>query len=291
MTDVFCSRHAVVWQFHDKRNGFSAKQRLTENECHENSHKDSAKVEDRHHKCAMFWEEGTCEKCIDRQFCGTAHERSQKNCHLAVTLRWECSTRHDTGNRASESDKHWDNASTGQTDFTEQFVHHESDARHVSAVFKHREEEEQRDDNRQEAQHTADTVEETVNHERLEDITDVPGNQEILNEVGQRRDACIEERREESTDDPKCQVEDEPHDADKAGDCSIFSGQDAVNLYASQMFFTFFRSNNRGIADFSNEIEAHVGDRSGTVKTALFLHLAENVLKCLLLVLIEVQTF
>ena len=57
------------------------------------------------------------------------------------------------------------------------------------------------------------------------------------------------------------------------------------------MFFTFFRSNNRGIADFSNEIEAHVGDRSGTVKTALFLHLAENVLKCLLLVLIEVQTF
>ena len=42
---------------------------------------------------------------------------------------------HDSRNGTAKSNQHRYNASAGQTDFSEQFVHKESNAGNVSAVF------------------------------------------------------------------------------------------------------------------------------------------------------------
>ena len=55
------------------------------------------------------------------------------------------------------------------------------------------------------------------------------------------------------------------------------------------MLAAFLRLYDRSAAHFLNEAEAHVGNGSGAVEPAFLFHLRDDVLQCLLFILVEVQ--
>ena len=79
----------IIRKFHDEGDSFTAKQGVFEKKCDENPQENPQKVECCHNYPTKSGEESTYKEGINRQLRGTAHERCQQNCHLAVTLAGE----------------------------------------------------------------------------------------------------------------------------------------------------------------------------------------------------------
>ena len=162
---IFQSRHTVIGQLHDERNRFTPECGILGNQCGKNAHCNAGEIQEHHNQSAMLGEKCRSEKSINRQLRRTAHERNHHDGHFTVTLRGQCPAGHDTRYRTAKSNEHWHNASSGQTNLSQQLIHHKGDTGHVSGILQQRQEEEQRDNDGQEAQHTAHTVKDAVNYQ------------------------------------------------------------------------------------------------------------------------------
>ena len=193
MSNIFGSRHPIVWQLHDKRNRFSLKQRTAHEKCHQNPDHNSAKIQCNHHKCPVFREKCRCEKRINRQLCRTAHKRRQQNRHFPVPGRGQCPARHNARHGTSKPNQHRHNASAGKTDFAQQLVHHKRNPRHISTVLQQRQKEKQRHNDGQKAQHASDAIKNTVHHKGMNHIVYVPRCHVRIYPASKRRNPCIEQ--------------------------------------------------------------------------------------------------
>ena len=79
------------------------------------------------------------------------------------------------------------------------------------------------------------------------------------------------------------------HDRDETRERRPLAGQDVVDLLAALVLFALLRFDDGDPADFPDEFEAHVGDGGGAVEASLLLHLFDDVLDGLFLILIEAQ--
>ena len=90
-----------------------------------------------------------------------------------------------------------------------------------------------------------------------------------------------------------CDVEGEVeyggHDEYEAGDGRILAGEDAVDAFTAGPLLALFWADDRGLADLLDEVEAHVGHGGAAIHAALGLHLDDDVLQHVPLVVIEIQ--
>ncbi len=171
--DVFGARHAVIGQLHHEGHGFPFEHRVFGQQRNDNAHKDTDEIESRHDQAAVFREKCRREEAVDRQFCRAAHERRQHDGHFAVPFGGQRTACHDAGHGAAESDQHRHDASAGEADLPEQFIHDERHTGHIPGVFQYGEEEEQSDDDGNKTENGADSVEDAVDDERAQDLVDV----------------------------------------------------------------------------------------------------------------------
>ena len=88
---------------------------------------------------------------------GRGHDR-----HAAVTLVFNGTGCHDARDAAAGADEHGDEGLTGQAELAEDTVEHEGDTGHVAAGLEEGEHQEQHEHLRHEAEHRADTGDDTV---------------------------------------------------------------------------------------------------------------------------------
>ena len=110
---------------------------------------------------------------------------------------------------------------------------------------------------------------------------------ELCQEVHQRRERILQE----GTDDVEGQVEHEAHDDDERRDRRMPAGQDLVDLRRANRLPALMRLRHAATAHALDKVETHIRDGGGTIEPTLLLHLDDDVLHHLLLVLRERQRF
>ena len=138
MSDVFCARHPVIRQLHDKGNRFS----LNNGSAHQQVPSEFRSAIPPKYSAIItsapcFGKNAAVKNRINRKLCRTAHKRRQQNRHLPVTVRGQRPACHNARHGTAKSNQHRHNASAGKTDFAQQLVHHKCNPRHISAVLQH----------------------------------------------------------------------------------------------------------------------------------------------------------
>ena len=100
-------------------------------------------------------EQRACNQSDDRQFGAAGDKGGGHNRHLAVTVVFNGTGRHNAGNAAAGADEHRDKGLTGQAELAENTVHDKRDTRHIAAGFQKRQQQEQHQHLRHKAQHRA----------------------------------------------------------------------------------------------------------------------------------------
>ena len=147
---VFEARETIVWQFHNKRDSLALERRHFGYERDDYAYEYADKVHRNHDEPSIFAKERHGQEAVYRQFCRAAHKRREKYRHFAVACAGQRSRCHDARDCAAKAYQHWHDALAGQAYFAQDFVHDKRHARHIAAVFKHGQEEEQHDDYRDE---------------------------------------------------------------------------------------------------------------------------------------------
>lgn len=216
-------------------------------------------------------------------FARAAHERRQQDSHFAVALAGEGAGSHYRGDRAAESHQHGDEAPTGKPQLTQRAVHYEGDARHVAGVLKYRQEEEQRDYSRQEAEHAPDAGAYAVHHQRLHHRVDLEVFQPLRYPVDNEVHAHAHQVGEPRSDKAERHQEHYSHYTDEAGDSGVFSGQQAVYLYAAPVLAALPGAHDGFFAEVLKEREPHVCQGGFAVHSCLLLHDVHKVVERMLL--------
>ena len=112
-------------------------------------------------KCASA-EECTGDHCDKGNLCAAGDECRGHDRHTAVTLILDSARSHDSGNAASRTDKHRDEALSGETELAEYTVKDECDTRHVAACLKECKKQEEDEHLRNESENGADAGYDTV---------------------------------------------------------------------------------------------------------------------------------
>ena len=110
---------------------------------------------------------------------GRGHDR-----HAAVTLVFNGTGCHDARDAAAGADEHGDEGLTGQAELAEDTVEHEGDTGHVAAGLEEGEHQEQHEHLRHEAEHRADTGDDTVQNQAAEPVRRTGGFQTVADENG-----------------------------------------------------------------------------------------------------------
>ena len=279
--------HTVVGELHDEGHGLAAENGLSVYDGGENADDDAEEVQSRHDETASVRKECADEKRVDRKLCGAAHERREQYRHLAVAFTGERPRRHDSGHGTAEAYQKRDDAASRKSYFTQELIHNEGNSRDVAAVLEKRQEQEQRDDNGQEAEHAADAREDSVDDEAVYRVVDVCAREGGVRDVGEVVYALLEHPLQPRTDDVEGQPEYKPHNADKGGDSGVFARQHLVYAAAADMLLALLGLDYGLGAQPVDEAEPHIGDSGALVEPALLLHLADDVLKQRFLVLVE----
>ena len=88
LSNAFCTRHTVIWKFHNKRYRLALIEGLLSKHSDDDTGQYAEKIQAYHHKSSMMWKKGSRKKCIYRKFCGTTHKRNQKHSQLSIPLGW-----------------------------------------------------------------------------------------------------------------------------------------------------------------------------------------------------------
>ena len=75
----------------------------------------------------------------------------------------------------------------------------------------------------------------------------------------------------------------------KARYCRVFACKDAVDTLTSDTLPALLRLYHGALADFLNKRKAHVRNRCTSVETSLLLHLDNQMLYCLFLILVKMK--
>ena len=126
--------------------------------------------------------ERACEHCDDRQLSAARYEAGGHDGHAAVALLLNGTGSHDSRYAAAGADQHRDEGLARKTELAEDTVHDECNTRHVAAVLEDREEEEQDEHLRNEAQHRADTGNDTVHYQAVNPavLVNAHGSEQLL---------------------------------------------------------------------------------------------------------------
>ena len=164
---VFGLRHVVCGQFHNER-GNVAFHRGRSHKKHASDCDDYAQnVHTISNYVGIFKPRHSCDTARDcrknRQFCATTEKRNNPDCRDAFLFVGKRTGVDERGNGAPESHNHRHERPARKTESSENSVKDERYARHISAVFQNREEQEQQKNLRQEAEHREQAAEDTVN--------------------------------------------------------------------------------------------------------------------------------
>ena len=115
-------------------------------------------------------------------------ERGGHDRHTAVTLVFNGTGGHDARNAAADTDEHRDEGLTGQAELAEDTVEHEGDTGHVAAGLEEGEHQEQDQHLRHEAEHCADTGDDTVEDQAVEPVSRTGSVKRIADQNGDTGD-------------------------------------------------------------------------------------------------------
>ena len=113
--------------------------------------------------------------------------------------------------------------------------------------------------------------------------------QQGIHPSGERINSKIQEVGQPLSDQSERQIKDQDHDCRKNRNRRILSGQNAVHLLASDMLLTLMRTNNRRITHFMDKGKTHICQSRLSIHTALRLHLRDDMLNHLTLILIQMK--
>ena len=138
--------------------------------------------------------ERACEHRDDRQLSAARYEAGGHDGHAAVALLLDGTGSHDSRYAAAGADQHRDKGLARKTELTEDTVHDERNTRHVAAVLKDSEEEEQDEHLRNEAQNRADTGNDTVHYQAVDPavLIDAHGGEQLLQQYRDTRNPYAE---------------------------------------------------------------------------------------------------
>ena len=114
---------------------------------------------------------------------GGGHDR-----HTAVTLVFNGTGSHDAGHAAAGADEHGDEGLAGQAELAEDTVQNEGDTGHVAAGLEEGEHQEQNEHLGNEAEHRADTGDDTVEDQAVEPVSRAGGLQTVADQDGDAGD-------------------------------------------------------------------------------------------------------
>ena len=99
---------------------------------------------------------------MNGHLCAAGDEGGGHDRHTAVTLVFNGTGSHDAGDAAAGADEHRDEGLAGQAELAEDTVQNEGDTGHVAAGLQERQQQEQHEHLRHEAENRADTGDDTV---------------------------------------------------------------------------------------------------------------------------------
>ena len=124
----------------------------------------------------------------------------------------------------------------------------------------------------------------------MERLVDASGSHKTVYESRKPLDAQVKQRLHRSADDAEGQPGNQQHDQDEKRDGCPLSGENAVQLFASQAFLTFSGLLYTGKADFLNKGISHICNGGAAIQAAFFFHLKNNVLDGFFFVSVQIQT-
>ena len=133
-------------------------------------------------------EEGAGDHADERNLGAAGDERGGHDRHTAVTLVFDGTGGHDARNAAAHTDEHGDERLTGKAELAEDTVEHEGDTGHVAAGLEEGEHQEQDEHLRHEAEHRADTGDDTVEDQAVEPVSRTGSVKRIADQNGHARD-------------------------------------------------------------------------------------------------------
>ncbi len=146
---------------------------------------DPQQIQPHHDEARILREERRCEQAVDGQLGRAAHERRQQDGHFPVPLAGQGAGGHHRRDGAAKADEHGHDAAARQADAPQQLVHHEGHAGHVAAVLHQGQEEEQRHDDGQKAQHAAHAGEDAADDQTVDGGVHVQPRQSAVRQSGQ----------------------------------------------------------------------------------------------------------
>ena len=115
-------------------------------------------------------EQGAGDHADEGNLCAAGDEGGGHDGHTAVTFILDGTGRHNAGDTAAGTDQHGDEGLTGQAELAENTIQHEGDTGHVAAGLQEGQHQEQHQHLGHEAQHRADTGDDTVKDQAAEPL-------------------------------------------------------------------------------------------------------------------------
>ena len=264
---------AVVGQLHDKGHGLPGKGGVLEDQGVDHAAENAQGVQPNHrHRLPGPGEEGGDQHGINRQLGRAAHEGGQQNGHLPVPLAGERPGGHDRRNGTAEANEHGHEAAARKAQLPKRPVHDEGHTGHIARILQNGQEEEQRHNGGQKAQHTAHTGADAVHHQAMDHGVDVPGGEACINEVRHPAHAQLHQIGQGAADDGKGQNKHQGHDPQKAGNGCEPAGEYPVNGHAALVLLALVGPDHGLSAQGLQEAEAHIGHGRLPVQARLLLH-------------------
>ena len=128
---------------------------MAESPCADDRERDAEYIETEQDEAGMMREKCRSQKDVDRKPAGAGHERNYQNCQQTALSRLDGPCRHNRRHIAAESHNHRDKRLSVQPHLVHHPVHNERRPRHISRILKQRNEKIEKQDVREENQHTA----------------------------------------------------------------------------------------------------------------------------------------
>ena len=196
---------------------------------------------------------------------------------------------HDGRHRAAKAHKHGDKAPARKADLSQQLVHHKGNAGHVAGVLEDRQQDEQRHDDGQEGDDRPHAGYHAVDDQRVNHGVHVGGGERRVDGIGGGTHPRGHKIRKVAANEVERKPEHHDHDANEARDGREAPRKHAVDAGRALVLAALLRLLDAAGADGLDEREAHVGESRKAIGARLLLHLGDDVLHGIELVLLEAK--